>query len=143
MAYIVPMHVKPKFTYLLTGVFQNSYLQDVACIADGMSTLGPVVVAQQVVDPGHLHPPPYPTRSVCSHCYDVLNEDYLIISWYLHVWNGVAVARNPPAYPAEKEVARRESSEPSVRWNPAQVRLRTENGMRLNFIVWKFSPGIG
>ena len=33
------------------------------------------------VDPGHLHPPPQPTRSVCSHCYDVLNEDYLIISW--------------------------------------------------------------
>ena len=26
--------------------------------ADGLSTLGPVVVAQQVVDPGHLHPPP-------------------------------------------------------------------------------------
>ena len=39
-------------------VFQNSYLRDMACIADGMSTLGPVVVAQQVVDPGHLHPPP-------------------------------------------------------------------------------------
>ena len=30
-----------------------------ASIADGMSTLGPVVVAQQVVDPGHLLPPPY------------------------------------------------------------------------------------
>ena len=41
-----------------SGVFQNSYLRDMACIADGMSTLGPVVVAQQVVDPGHLHPPP-------------------------------------------------------------------------------------
>ena len=41
-----------------SGVFQNSYLQDMACIADGMSTLAPVVVAQQVVDPGHLHPPP-------------------------------------------------------------------------------------
>ena len=41
-----------------SGVFQNSYLRDVACIADGMSTLGPVVVPQQVVDPGHLHPPP-------------------------------------------------------------------------------------
>ena len=40
-----------------SGVFQNSYLRDMACIADGMSTLGPVVVAQQVVDPGHLHPP--------------------------------------------------------------------------------------
>ena len=35
------------------GVFQNSYLRDMACIADGMSTMGPVVVAQQVVDPGH------------------------------------------------------------------------------------------
>ena len=41
-----------------SGVFQNSYLRDMACIADGMSTLGPVVVAQHVVDPGHLHPPP-------------------------------------------------------------------------------------
>ena len=41
-----------------SGVFQNSYLWDMACITDGMSTLGPVVVAQQVVDPGHLHPPP-------------------------------------------------------------------------------------
>ena len=41
-----------------SGVFQNSYLRDMACIADGMSTLGPVVVAQQVVDPGHLLPPP-------------------------------------------------------------------------------------
>ena len=41
-----------------SGVFQNSYLRDMACIADGMLTLGPVVVAQQVVDPGHLHPPP-------------------------------------------------------------------------------------
>ena len=29
-----------------SGVFQNSYLRDMACIADGMSTLGPVVVAQ-------------------------------------------------------------------------------------------------
>ena len=29
-----------------SGVFQNSYLWDMACIADGMSTLGPVVVAQ-------------------------------------------------------------------------------------------------
>ena len=41
-----------------SGVFQNSYLRDMACIADGMSTLRPVVVAQHVVDPGHLHPPP-------------------------------------------------------------------------------------
>ena len=41
-----------------SGFFQNSFLRDMACIADGMSTLGPVVVAQQVVDPGHLHPPP-------------------------------------------------------------------------------------
>ena len=40
------------------GVFQNSYLHDMACIAEGMSTLGLVVVAQQVVDPGHLQPPP-------------------------------------------------------------------------------------
>ena len=39
-------------------VFQNSYLRDMACITDGMSTLGPVVVAQQVVDPGHPHLPP-------------------------------------------------------------------------------------
>ena len=41
-----------------SGVFQNSYLRDMACIAEGLSTLGPVVVAQHVVDPGHLHPPP-------------------------------------------------------------------------------------
>ena len=41
-----------------SGVFQNSYLRDMACIADGMLTLGPVVVAQQAVDSGHLHPPP-------------------------------------------------------------------------------------
>ena len=27
-----------------SGIFQNSYLRDMACIADGMSTLGPVVV---------------------------------------------------------------------------------------------------
>ena len=30
-----------------SGVFQNSYLRDMACIADGMSILGPVVVAQR------------------------------------------------------------------------------------------------
>ena len=41
-----------------SGVFQNSYLRDMACIADGMSTLGPMMVVQHVVDPGHLHPPP-------------------------------------------------------------------------------------
>ena len=41
-----------------SGVFQNLYIRDMACIADGMSTLGPVVLAQQGVDPGHLHPPP-------------------------------------------------------------------------------------
>ena len=41
-----------------SGVFQNSYLRDMASIADEVSTLGPVVVAQQVVDPGHLLPPP-------------------------------------------------------------------------------------
>ena len=41
-----------------SGVFQNSDLCDMACVAEGMSTLGPVVVAQHVVDPGHLHPPP-------------------------------------------------------------------------------------
>ena len=40
------------------GCLQNSYLWDMACITDGVSTLGPVVVAQQVVDPGHLLPPP-------------------------------------------------------------------------------------
>ena len=40
-----------------SGVFQNSYLRDMTCIAEGMFTLGPVVVAQQVVDPGHLDPP--------------------------------------------------------------------------------------
>ena len=48
---------------ILSGVLEvirslhNSYLRDMACIADGMSTRGPVVVAQQVVDPEHLPPP--------------------------------------------------------------------------------------
>ena len=32
-----------------SGVFQNSYLRDMACIADGMYTLGAVVVAQEVL----------------------------------------------------------------------------------------------
>ena len=41
-----------------SGVFQNLYLHDMACFAEGMSTLSPLVVAQHVVDPGHLHPPP-------------------------------------------------------------------------------------
>ena len=41
-----------------SGVFQNSYLYDMASNTDGMSTVGPVVVEQHVVDPGHLHPPP-------------------------------------------------------------------------------------
>ena len=67
-----------------------------------------------------------PHKSVCSHCYDVLNEDYLIISWYLHVWNGVAVARNPPTCPVEK----RSLGENLVndRWIQcsAQVRLLAE-----------------
>ena len=35
-----------------SGVFQNSYLRDMACVAEGMSTLSPVVVAQHVVNPG-------------------------------------------------------------------------------------------
>ena len=39
-------------------VFQNSYLRDMASILDGMATLGPVVVAQQVVGTGPLNPPP-------------------------------------------------------------------------------------
>ena len=41
----------------LPGLFQNSFLRDMACVAEGMLTLGPVVVVQHV-DPGHLHPPP-------------------------------------------------------------------------------------
>ena len=115
-----------------SGVFQNSYLRDMACIADGMSTLGPVEVAQQVVDPGHLLPR--------SHCYDVLNGDYLIISWYLHVWNRVAVARNPPACPAEK----RSLGENLVTdwWMPsyARVRLHTEAGrVSIMFVYRNFA----
>ena len=89
-----------------SGVFQNSNLRDMASSAYGMSTLGPVVVAQQVVVPGHL-PPPWPTRSVCSHCYDMLNEDYLVNSRYLHVRHGVAVARNSPTVPSKKRSLRR------------------------------------
>ena len=75
--------------------------------------------------------------TVCSHCYDVLNEDYLVISWYLHVWNGVAVARNPPACPAEK----RSLGENLVtdRWLPCyvQMRLCTEAGRGLDFICFE------
>ena len=63
----------------------------------------------------------------------------LVFSWYLHVWNGVAVARNPPACPAEKRSLGENLV--NVRRNPAQVRLRTENGMRLIFIVWKICLG--
>ena len=49
------------------------------------------------------------------------------------------MARNPPACPAEK----RSLGENLVndRRNPAQVRLRTETGMWLNFIVLKFRLG--
>ena len=50
--------ILPAAYWRSSRVFQNSYLHDMASIADGMSTLGPVVVAQQVVDPGHLLPPP-------------------------------------------------------------------------------------
>ena len=39
------------------GVFQNHYLRDMASIADGMSTLGPVVVAQQVITQSSRPPP--------------------------------------------------------------------------------------
>ena len=49
------------------------------------------------------------------------------------------MARNPPACPAEKRLLGENLV--NVRQNPAQVRLRTENGMRLNFIVWKFRLG--
>ena len=73
--------------------------------------------------------------------YNVLNEDYLIISWYLHVWNGVAVARNPPAWPGEKRSLSENLVNDRRIPNPAQVRLRTETGMWLNFIVLKFRLG--
>ena len=82
-----------------SGVFQNSYLHDMASIDDGMSTLVPVVVAQHLMDPGH------PTQSVCSHCYNMLNEHYLVNSWYLHLRH--VVARNPPIIPAKKRLLRR------------------------------------
>ena len=49
--------ILPAVYWRSSRVFQNSYLHDMASIADGMSTLGPVVDAQQVVDPGHLPPP--------------------------------------------------------------------------------------
>ena len=49
------------------------------------------------------------------------------------------MAKNPPACPAEK----RSLGENLVndRRNPAQLRLRAENGMSLNFIVLKFRLG--
>ena len=43
---------------VIWGLPEFVLTRDMACIADGMSTLGPVVVAQHVVDLGHLHPPP-------------------------------------------------------------------------------------
>ena len=49
------------------------------------------------------------------------------------------MARNPPACPAEKRSLGENLV--NVRWNPAQLRLRTKNGMRLNFIVWKLHLG--
>ena len=77
-----------------------------------------------------------------SHCYDVLNEEYLIISWYLHVRNGVAVARNPPTCPAEKRSLGENLVNDGRMWCSAQVRLRKD--------VWgdsislcEISPGIG
>ena len=57
VALLVPDLLSAAF-WRSSGVFQNSYLRDMACITDGMSILGPVVVAQRVVDPGHLLPPP-------------------------------------------------------------------------------------
>ena len=81
--------------------------------------------------------------SMQTHCYDVRNEDYLIISWYLHAWNGVAVARNPPTCPAGK----RSLGENLVtdRWMSCytQVRLCTEAGKGLDFVCFEISSGIG
>ena len=80
-------------------------------------------------------------RSVCSHCYAVLNEEYLIISWYLHVRNGVAVARNPPTCPAEKRSLGENLVNDGRMWCSAQVWLRID--------IWgdsislcEISPGI-
>ena len=133
-----------------SGVFKNSYLHDMASIADGMPTLGPVVVAPQVVDPGHLLPSPYPTRSVCSHCCDMLNEDCLVNSQYLHVRHGVAVARNPPTVAAMEEVAWKMSlceNLVSTRGGSLRERRRCSCALKTEvvkkFFVLKFSPGIG
>ena len=49
------------------------------------------------------------------------------------------MAKNPPACPAEKRSLGENLV--NVRRNPAQVRLHTENGMQLNFIVWKLRLG--
>ena len=80
------------------------------------------------------------TRDIRSR---VIRGPYCIYSWYLHVWNGVAVARNPPAYPAEK----RSLGENLVTdwWMrcSVQVRLCTEAGRSLNFVCFEISPGIG
>ena len=82
------------------------------------------------------------TRSVYSHCYDVLNEDYLIISWYLHVWQGVTVARNPPTCPAEKRSLGENLVYDRWIWCSAQVRLLMERkGDSIS--LFEISPGIG
>ena len=48
------------------------------------------------------------------------------------------MARNPPACPAKRSLG---ENLVNVRRKPVQVWLCTENGMRLNFIVWKFRLG--
>ena len=77
-----------------------------------------------------------------TQCYDVLNEEYLIISWYLHVRNGVAVARNPPTCPAEKRSFSENLVNDGRMWCSVQVRLRKD--VREDSIsLCEIPPGIG
>ena len=62
------------------GVFQRSYLRGMSSIAEGMSTLGPVVATQHVVCTWWQWwlPPPYPEQSGYS-CLKYLME----ITWLI------------------------------------------------------------
>ena len=62
-----------------------------------------------------------------------------LISWYLYVWKGVAVARNPPACPAEKRSLGENLVNDRQISCSAQVRLCMEAGMWLNFDCFEIS----
>ena len=67
----------------------------------------------------------------------MLNEDYLIISWYLHVWNRVEVAKNLPTCPAEKRSLGENLVTDVQMPCSTQERLCTEGGRGLNFLCFE------